>query len=114
MTATVPTGTALPTSDVDPFSHEVLEDPLPMHAELREAGPVVHLSRYDVYAFARYARVVGERLGGLWGTLAILRLVPRVVGDWLYDRIARNRYRLFGRNDSCMIPPPQWRDRFIQ
>ena len=57
MTATVPTGTAVPTSDVDPFSHEVLEDPLPMHAELREAGPVVLLTRYDVYALARYDEV---------------------------------------------------------
>ncbi len=57
MTTTVPTGTSLPTSDVDPFSHEVLEDPLPVHAELREAGPVVHLDRYDVYALARYAEV---------------------------------------------------------
>ena len=46
-----------PTSDVDPFSHEVLEDPLPMHEELREAGPVVYLSRYDTYAFARYEQV---------------------------------------------------------
>jgi len=50
------TGT-LPTSDVDPFSHDVLEDPLPMHAALRDAGPVVYLSRYDVYAFARYQQV---------------------------------------------------------
>jgi cytochrome P450 len=57
VTATaVPTG-ALPTSDVDPFSHEVLEDPLPMHEELREAGPVVHLPRYGVYALARYEEV---------------------------------------------------------
>ncbi|SHG16898.1 cytochrome P450 [Geodermatophilus nigrescens] len=55
MTATVPT--TIPTSDVDPFAHEVLEDPLPMHAALREAGPVVHLSRHDVYAMARYAEV---------------------------------------------------------
>lgn len=47
----------IPTSDVDPFSHAVLEDPLPMHAALREAGPVVYLSRYDVYAFARYEQV---------------------------------------------------------
>jgi cytochrome P450 len=46
-----------PTSDVDPFSHEVLEDPLPMHHELREAGPVVYLSRYDTYAVARYQEV---------------------------------------------------------
>jgi predicted DCC family thiol-disulfide oxidoreductase YuxK len=58
--------------------------------------------------------VAGERLGGLWRALAILRLVPRSVGDWLYDCIACNRYRLFGRNAHCLIPPPQWRDRFIQ
>ena len=57
MTATAPTSTAAPTSDVDPFGHEVLEDPLPMHAELRDAGPVVYLSRYDVHAFARYDEV---------------------------------------------------------
>jgi hypothetical protein len=44
-------------SDVDPFSHEVLEDPTPMHAQLRDAGPVVYLSRYDTYACARYAEV---------------------------------------------------------
>ncbi|WP_138732202.1 cytochrome P450 [Modestobacter excelsi] len=49
--------TDLPVSDADPFSHEVLEDPLPLHEELREAGPVVHLSRYDVFAVARYAEV---------------------------------------------------------
>jgi 4-methoxybenzoate monooxygenase (O-demethylating) len=57
VTATLDSGTTLPTDDVDPFSHEVLENPLPMHAALRDAGPVVHLTRYDVYAFARYEQV---------------------------------------------------------
>ena len=47
----------LATSDVDPFSHQVLADPLPMHAALRDAAPVVYLSRYDVYALARYRDV---------------------------------------------------------
>jgi cytochrome P450 len=42
---------------VDPFSHEVLEDPLPMHSALRDAGPLVHLTRYDLYAMARYEEV---------------------------------------------------------
>jgi cytochrome P450 len=47
----------VPASDADPFAHDVLEDPLPLHARLRDAGPVVYLTRYDVYAFARYAEV---------------------------------------------------------
>ena len=54
--AALPTG-PLPTDDVDPFSHEVLEDPLPMHAALRDAGPLVHLTKYDLYAMARYEEV---------------------------------------------------------
>lgn len=57
VTATLGPSTALPTNDTDPFGHDVLEDPLPLHAELRDAGPVVHLTRYDVYAFARYEPV---------------------------------------------------------
>jgi cytochrome P450 len=47
----------VPTTDADPFAPDVLEDPLPLHARLRDAGPVVYLTRYDVYAFARHEQV---------------------------------------------------------
>jgi predicted DCC family thiol-disulfide oxidoreductase YuxK len=57
--------------------------------------------------------LVGERLGGGWRAFSLLRLLPRSFADWLYDRVARNRYALFGRTERCMIPPPEWRDRFI-
>jgi cytochrome P450 len=46
-----------PVSDIDPFSDEFFEDPHGIHAQLREAGPVVWLSRYDVWAVARYQEV---------------------------------------------------------
>jgi cytochrome P450 len=42
------------TSDIDPFSAEFLSDPYRFHEQLREAGPVVRLTRYDVWAVARY------------------------------------------------------------
>jgi len=57
--------------------------------------------------------LAGERLGGRWRALSLLRLLPRALADWLYDRVAANRYALFGRTERCMIPPPEWRDRFI-
>ena len=57
--------------------------------------------------------VAGTQLGGVWRALALLRVLPRPVADWLYDCVARNRYRLFGRTEHCMMPPPEWRDRFI-
>jgi cytochrome P450 len=46
-----------PTSSVDPFSHAFLRDPYPYHEELREAGPVVWLERYGIWAMARHEQV---------------------------------------------------------
>lgn len=49
--------TAAPTSDADPFGDEILSAPEEFQRELRDAGPVVHLSRYDVFGMGRYADV---------------------------------------------------------
>src|SRR6266436_8782097 len=51
----VPPG--IPGLDVDPFAIEFFENPFPAHEALREAGPVVHLDKWNVYAVARYAEV---------------------------------------------------------
>ena len=46
-----------PVSSVDPFDHDNLEDPVPFHTALREAGEVLYLERYDLYAMGRYEQV---------------------------------------------------------
>lgn len=53
-------------------------------------------------------------LGQLRGTgpLAMLRAVPRLIRDPAYDLIARNRYRVFGRTERCMVPSDEDRTRF--
>jgi predicted DCC family thiol-disulfide oxidoreductase YuxK len=48
-----------------------------------------------------------------WPLLCAARVLPRPLRDWLYDRIARNRYRLFGRRDSCLVPSPEIAGRFV-
>lgn len=50
-------------------------------------------------------------LGAPWSWLQILNVVPRPIADWVYDRIARNRYR-FGRRD-CLLPSDELRNRLI-
>lgn len=45
--------------------------------------------------------------------LAMLRAAPRSLRDPIYDLIAANRYRLFGRTETCMVPSPQDRARFL-
>jgi len=60
-----------PVSAVDPFCREFFEDPFPVHEELREAGPALRLSRYDVWAVARYAEV--HRVLNDWETFCSSR-----------------------------------------
>ena len=57
-------------------------------------------------------RIVAH-LPGPWRALALLRLIPRPLRDWCYDRIALNRYRLFGRYDSCLLPSADHARRFL-
>lgn len=56
---------------------------------------------------------VASRLGGPWGLMAALRLLPVALRNWLYDRIAQNRYALFGRRQTCWLPSPDVADRVI-
>lgn len=53
------------------------------------------------------------RLGPGWRLLSPLRLVPRVLRDAVYRLVARHRYRLFGRQDQCLIPTPDLQSRFL-
>ena len=51
--------------------------------------------------------------GGPWRAMRLLRLIPRPIRDWAYDRVAGNRYRWFGRHDLCVIRDPTYADRFL-
>lgn len=57
-------------------------------------------------------RIVGQ-LPGYWRLLAWLRLIPRAIRNACYERIARNRYRLFGRYDTCLLPSAEHAQRFL-
>lgn len=56
---------------------------------------------------------VGERSGGWGRACSVLRLIPRSLRDWLYARMARNRYAMFGRGDMCALPDPAFRARLL-
>jgi predicted DCC family thiol-disulfide oxidoreductase YuxK len=48
-----------------------------------------------------------------WPLLRIGLILPRGFSDWLYDRVARNRYALFGKKDVCMVPRKDIAPRFL-
>lgn len=70
----------------------------------------------DERVFERSDAVVkaGRELGGIWATLAAIgKVLPRAVRDLLYRIIARNRYRVFGKYETCMLPDSNQRSRFL-
>jgi predicted DCC family thiol-disulfide oxidoreductase YuxK len=54
-----------------------------------------------------------SRLDGGWQYLAAVRAMPQPLRDWAYGEFARQRFVLFGRRDSCMVPTPELQERFI-
>lgn len=54
-----------------------------------------------------------ELLPRPWPWLSMARVIPGALRDWLYDRIALNRYRLFGRYDACRVPPKDHEQRYL-
>ncbi|KCV81238.1 thiol-disulfide oxidoreductase DCC [Actibacterium atlanticum] len=54
------------------------------------------------------------RLSAWAAPIRLINVLPRGVQDWLYARIARNRYRLFGRSDLCAMPDPALRARLLE
>ena len=48
-----------------------------------------------------------------WQEVQILRIIPTFMRNAIYDFIARNRYKWFGKKDECMIPTPEVRSRFL-
>lgn len=54
-----------------------------------------------------------RELGGFWSLLYVFMIVPRFLRDGIYDCVARNRYRWFGKRSECMIPTPELKARFL-
>ncbi len=54
-----------------------------------------------------------KHLNGMWKLVAWLLLIPKPIRNFFYAIIAKHRYRWFGKSDSCMLPKPEHRSRFL-
>jgi predicted DCC family thiol-disulfide oxidoreductase YuxK len=66
------------------------------------------LAKGDAFLF--FAKVIG----GIWSFARVGRIIPRPIRNWLYDFIARHRYQVFGKSESCMLPDPKQRHKFLE
>jgi predicted DCC family thiol-disulfide oxidoreductase YuxK len=66
------------------------------------------LAKGDAFLF--FAKV----LGGVSSVARLGSVIPRPIRNWLYDFVAANRYRVFGKAESCMLPDPASRHKFLE
>jgi predicted DCC family thiol-disulfide oxidoreductase YuxK len=74
------------------------------HGEANEAL----LAKGD--AILLFAKVIG----GVWNVARLGRIIPRPIRNWLYDFVARHRYQVFGKYESCMLPDPRDKNKFLE
>lgn len=79
-----------------------------------DTGTVLLLEEGKVYTKSSAVLRICKQLSGMWPILFIFILIPAPLRDVMYDWVARNRYRWFGKSNTCFIPRPEWRHRFIE
>jgi predicted DCC family thiol-disulfide oxidoreductase YuxK len=83
------------------------------HLDPETFTSIVLIMNGRVYQRSRAALEIARRLSGLWPLIYAFIIVPPFVRDWVYDWIAANRYKWFGKRNECMIPTPELRSRFL-
>ncbi len=78
-----------------------------------ELQSVVFITNNRVYTKSDAAIEIAKQLGGLWYLLSGLKIFPLSFRNWVYDFIGKNRYKWFGKTDSCMVPSETLKSRFL-
>jgi predicted DCC family thiol-disulfide oxidoreductase YuxK len=79
----------------------------------KEFDSFVLIDDGKVYKKSAASLRVMNKLPWYWKEAQILRIVPTGLRDAIYDFIARNRYKWFGKKEQCMIPTPEMRSKFL-
>ncbi len=81
-------------------------DPSKLHS-------IIALDNGKFYERSDAALKIASGLAQPWSMLGVFRIIPRFFRDWVYDLISKNRYKMFGKMESCMIPTPELKGRFL-
>lgn len=96
-----------------PIQGETAQKLLPPLGDNPGEWSIVLLDEAGVLERSDACLAILRRLGGVWRVFGWLRFLPRALRDGAYRVIARNRYRWFGRRETCRVPTADERVRFL-
>lgn len=78
-----------------------------------DVDSVVLIENDQAYMHSTAALRIARNLGGIYSVAYGFIIVPAFIRDFFYKTFAKNRYRLFGKKEMCMMPTPDVRERFL-
>jgi predicted DCC family thiol-disulfide oxidoreductase YuxK len=96
-----------------PLQGETARQQLPPLPDNPERWSIFYQDPTGTYSQSGAVLRICGAMGLPWSALRVFRLVPRSLRDGLYRWVARNRYRWFGKRDTCRMPTAADRDRFL-
>lgn len=81
--------------------------------DLQKIDSIILIEGGEAYTESTAALKIARNLGGLWSLAYAFIIVPKFIRDYFYRLFAKNRYRLFGKKDACMLPSPEVRAKFL-
>ena len=87
---------------------------LKKHAvDSRKLDSIVLIENGNVYIKSSAALRIARKMSNLWPLFFVLLIIPSYIRDGVYDFIAKNRYKWFGKKEQCIIPTPGLKEKFL-
>jgi predicted DCC family thiol-disulfide oxidoreductase YuxK len=83
------------------------------HLPTQTFNSLVFVHKNNAYQKSTGVLLLAKELGGIYQLAVLLLIVPRFIRDFVYDQVAQNRYKWFGKSDSCRMPTPELKARFL-
>lgn len=96
-----------------PLQSEIGQELQEKHGIGDDIDSIVLVENDKAYTHSTAGLRVARTMGGIWSLVYLFIVVPAPIRDFFYRTFAKNRYRFFGRQDACMLPTPDVRERFL-